>query len=139
MRALDSNGMLWVWPQVQAANASSVSTEKTSRSRYKTSISEESCMKLTKNASILHSPEVFSPLGQLRAQDGKSHCSPKTYYTGYIMHSTLSSPPYDKRYTHQIENRCFSYSIVTATLCIICMTLLKFATCYTKLHALIKN
>ena len=50
-----------------------------------------------KNASIPHTSkknQVFSPLGQSRAHGGKSRYLPKTYYTGYIACSTLSSLPY---------------------------------------------
>ena len=54
MRALNSNGTLWAWPQVQA-NASMILTENASRSQYKMNIHEESSIKLTKNASILNS------------------------------------------------------------------------------------
>ena len=60
------NGTLWAWPRVQA-NASAILTESTSRSQYyKTSVYEESSIKLIKNASILLSfkkNQVFSPLG----------------------------------------------------------------------------
>ena len=64
MRALDSNNKLWAWPQVQP-NASAIAAGNANRSRYKTSIHEESSIKLTKNASICRSPEknrVFSDL-----------------------------------------------------------------------------
>ena len=64
MRALDSNNELWVWPRVQP-NASAVAAENANRSRYKTSVHEESSIKLMKNASICRSPEknrVFSDL-----------------------------------------------------------------------------
>ena len=63
-RAFDSNGTLWAWPRVQA-NVSAISTESTSRSKYKTSFYEESSIKLMKNASILSSKknQVFSLLG----------------------------------------------------------------------------
>ena len=64
MRALDSNNELWAWPRVQT-NVSEIAAENTSRSRYKTSVHEESSIKLTKNASICCSPEknrVFSDL-----------------------------------------------------------------------------
>ena len=65
MRALNSNGTLWAWPQVQA-NASAISTKNASRSQYKTNVHEESSIKLMKNASIPHRSkknQVFSPLG----------------------------------------------------------------------------
>ena len=45
--------------------ASAIAAENASRSRYKTSVREESSMKLTKKASICRSPEknrVFSDL-----------------------------------------------------------------------------
>ena len=48
------------------ANASVISTESTSRSQYKTSVYEESSIKLMKNTAILLSSkrnQVFSPLG----------------------------------------------------------------------------
>ena len=48
MRAFNWNGMLWAWPRVSA-----ISTESVSRSQYKTSVHEESSIKLMKNASIL--------------------------------------------------------------------------------------
>ncbi len=64
MRALDSNSRLWASPRVQA-NASAISTETADRSQYRTSVHEESCIKVTKNSSILYRLEknrVFSPL-----------------------------------------------------------------------------
>ena len=51
MRALDSNNELWAWPRLQT-NTSAIAAENASRSRYKTSVHEESSIKLTKNASI---------------------------------------------------------------------------------------
>ena len=51
MRALDSNNDLWAWPRVQT-NTSAIAAENTSRSRYRTSVHEESSIKLTKNTSI---------------------------------------------------------------------------------------
>ncbi len=51
MRALDSNNDLCAWPRVQT-NTSAIAAENASRSRYKTSVHEESSIKLTKNASI---------------------------------------------------------------------------------------
>ena len=60
MRALDSNGTLWAWPRVEA-NASAISTESTSRSQYKTSIHEESSIKLMKNASIIRKIKYLAP------------------------------------------------------------------------------
>ena len=66
MRELDSNNELWAWPRVQTnASAILIATENASKSRYKTSVHEESSIKLTKNASICRSPEknrVFSDL-----------------------------------------------------------------------------
>ena len=56
MRALDSNNELWAWPRVQT-NASAIAAENTNKLRYKTSVHEESSIKLTKNASICRSPE----------------------------------------------------------------------------------
>jgi hypothetical protein len=66
MRALNSNSQLWAWPRVQA-NASTILTENAGRLQYRTSVHEESCIKVTKNASntILHrfdKNRVFSPL-----------------------------------------------------------------------------
>ena len=64
IRALDSTNELWAWPRVQT-NVSAIAAENASRSRYKTSVHEESSIKLTKKASICHSPEknrVFSDL-----------------------------------------------------------------------------
>ena len=64
MRALDSNNELWAWPRVQT-NVNAIEAENTSKSRYKTSVHEESSIKLMKNASICRSPEknrVFSDL-----------------------------------------------------------------------------
>ena len=86
MRVLDSNGMLWVWPRVQA-NASAISTESTSRSQYKANIHEESSIKLMKNTPILLSSkkdQVFSPLSYSHVHTAASHVrySPKTYYMG---------------------------------------------------------
>ena len=65
MRELDSNNELWAWPRVQTnANAILIAAENASKSPYKTSVHEESSIKLTKkNASICRSPEksrVFS-------------------------------------------------------------------------------
>ena len=65
MRVLNSNVTLWAWPRVQA-NTSAISTENVNRSQYKTSVHEESSIKLMKNTSIPHRSEknqVFSPLG----------------------------------------------------------------------------
>ena len=45
MRALNSNNELWAWPRVQT-NASAIAAENASRLRYKTSIHEESSIKL---------------------------------------------------------------------------------------------
>ena len=48
-----------------ASSASAIAAENASKSRYKTSVHEESSIKLTKNASICRSPEknrVYSDL-----------------------------------------------------------------------------
>jgi hypothetical protein len=61
MRVLNLNNEPWAWPQVQA-NASMISIKHASRLQYKMSICEESSIKLTKNASILHKPEKIERL-----------------------------------------------------------------------------
>ena len=64
MKALNSNNEIWAWPRVQT-NASAIAAENMSRLRYKTSVHEESSIKITKNTSIHRSPEknqVFSDL-----------------------------------------------------------------------------
>ena len=70
------------WPRVQA-NVSVISTENASRSQYETSVHEESSIKFIKNAPapILHSSKA-------------SHVTRLKHYTGHIVCSTLSSPPY---------------------------------------------
>ena len=87
MRALDSNGTLWAWPRVQA-NASAISTESTStstsRSQYKTSVYEESSIKLTKNASILLSSKKIKCLAPWAShvRTAASHVTCRKHYTG---------------------------------------------------------
>jgi hypothetical protein len=58
------------------------------------SICEESSIKLTKNASILHKPEKIERLAPWVSQGGKSRYFLNTYYTGYIACSILSSRSY---------------------------------------------
>ena len=90
---------------------SAISTKSTSRSQYKTSIYEESSIKLKKNASILLSSkknQVFSPLGYIVT------CAQLEAVIIIIARSTLSSPPYcftcNQEYIIGREGRV-SYSI----------------------------
>ena len=82
MRALDSNNELWACPRVQT-NASAIAPENANRSRYKTSVHEESSIKLTKNASICRSPECLATwLSHVRKAG--SHVTLRTHITRTI-------------------------------------------------------
>ena len=85
MRALDSNNELWAWPRVQT-KVSAIAAENASKSLYKTSVHEESSIKLTKNASICRSPKKIECLATWLSHVRKagSHVTLRTHITRTI-------------------------------------------------------
>ena len=90
-----------------ALSASDESTILSENTRYRMSIQVESIIKIKKNASTFHSLEENLVFGSSYVQDGKSCYSPKTYYTGYIVHLIL--------FPSRIMNTC-SYLFFRGTL-----------------------